>query len=101
MREFSETKDRWGTIAVAYKLLDEELSLTRVLRDHPKAAIALADLDASMKNWNAAIEVYSQWITPESSDTDLLEKRASAYIAIDQWDQARDVSEFLSGISRR
>lgn len=87
-RTISSTNDRWGTIAVAYKLLGEELSLTRVLRDHPKAALAIADLDASMKNWNAAIEVYSQWITREPSDTDLLEKRASAYIAIDQWEQA-------------
>ena len=86
----SATNDRWGTIAAAYKLLGEELSLTRVLRDHPKAAIAIADLDASMKNWNAAIDVYSQWITREPSDTDLLEKRASAYIAIDQWERARD-----------
>ena len=86
----SATKDRWGTIAAAYKLLGEELSLTRVLRDHPKAALAIADLDASMKNWDGAIEVYSQWITREPSDTDLLEKRASAYVAIDQWEQALD-----------
>jgi tetratricopeptide (TPR) repeat protein len=41
-----------------------------------------------MKNWNAAIEVYSQWIIREPSDTDLLEKRASAHIAIEQWEQA-------------
>lgn len=88
--EIRKMTDRWGAIAAAYQLLGEELSLARVLRDHPKASLSLADLDASMKKWNAAIEEYSRWITPETNDVDLLHKRGSAYFAVGKWEPARE-----------
>ncbi|MFN9713363.1 MAG: protein kinase domain-containing protein [Planctomycetota bacterium] len=89
LRQIRKIKDRWGAIAIAYQLLGEELSFARVLRDHPKARLSLADLDASLENWDRAIEEYSRWITPETNDADLLNKRGSAYFAIGQWELAR------------
>lgn len=89
LTQISKMKDRWGAIAAAYRTLGEELSLARVLRDHPNARLLLADLDASLGMWDTAIDGYCRCITPETTDVELLNKRASAYFAAEKWELAR------------
>lgn len=81
--------DPWAKLAVAYQMMGDEPALARLLQEHPEAAVGFADVNAGLKDWEAAISGYSQLITSNNPDTTLLMKRARAYIASKQWELAK------------
>ncbi len=64
-------------------------ALGRMLRQHPSVQILIADGSAETNDWQSAIAIYGRLITPETTDTKLLFKRAVAYIATEQWELAK------------
>ena len=78
----------WAKLAVAYDVVGDQGALRRLLEEQPQAAAGMGDLKAAAKDWDQAIAFYNQAIRPETSDADLLSRRAKAYQATRQWDRA-------------
>ncbi len=76
-------------LAATYQLLGDQQDLGKLLEHHPQAAAGIGDLYAMDENWQEAIELYSKLITDQTADASLLFKRATAYIATEQWDLAK------------
>lgn len=81
--------DPWAKLAVAYDFIGDQSALSRLLEQHPAAAVGAADIAADAKDWDPAIAAYCQLITPHTTDVTLLAKRAAAYIATEQWELAK------------
>jgi WD40 repeat protein/tetratricopeptide (TPR) repeat protein len=82
-------QDPWEKLAGAYVIHGDHDALNALLKAHPAAAAAIGDLYAADQNWEQAIGAYSKLIVPVMKDASLLTRRATAYIATEQWEQAK------------
>ncbi len=90
LKRFAALKitDPWQKLAVAYQMIGDDRALDNLLARRPEAAIGIADLCVTDKNWERAVAVYSKIITAETRDATLLAKRAEVYEKLKQWDLA-------------
>jgi tetratricopeptide (TPR) repeat protein len=81
--------DSWEKLAAAYELLGDQPALEKLFAHHPAAAaVGLGDLYAADQDWERAIATYSRRITPQTTDGNLLTRRAAAYEATGRWELA-------------
>ena len=83
-----ESRDPWVQLAGIYRIRNELASLDKLVERHPGSTAAIGDLFAADQEWQRAIEIYSRAITAETTDTDLLSKRALAWEGIQNWEAA-------------
>ncbi len=69
----------WARLAVAYRLVDDQQALDRLLKQHPAAAVGLGDLYTAAQDWERAIAEYRKGLPDQPADTALLTKLATAY----------------------
>jgi tetratricopeptide (TPR) repeat protein len=81
--------DPWAKLAAAYDIVGDQSAVSRMLEQHREMAIHFADIAADAKDWDLAITLYNRLITPDTTDADLLGKRAAAYIATERWELAK------------
>ena len=89
--------DPWEKLAAAYFLLDNQLALNRLLKDHPAAIVSVGELSALTEDWERAVGEFSKVITPETNDARLLAKRAEVYEKLKHWDLA--VADYTAAIN--
>lgn len=82
--------DPWARLAAAYRLQDDQPAINQLVERRPKAAAAIGDvlIQGEDKDWSRAVEIYSGGIAAETSDIELLSKRARAYESLRVWDAA-------------
>jgi serine/threonine protein kinase/Flp pilus assembly protein TadD len=80
--------DPWKKLAAAYHARGSESELDQLLASHPEKTQMLADLNADYGNWEKAISGYSKLIENSPGNDLLLIKRATAYVATEQFDLA-------------
>jgi tetratricopeptide (TPR) repeat protein len=91
--------DPWAKLAAVYHLIDDQTALENLVKQHPAAALGVADLYAADRDWERAIAEYSKLITDPSADASVLAKRATAYEATQRWDLAR--ADWLRAIQQQ
>lgn len=79
----------FARLAAALEVADQQQRLQELLELAPRSATGLGDLYADKQDWDTAITGYSRGISAETATTQLLEKRAAAYIATEQWSLAK------------
>ena len=79
----------WERLAVGLELVGEKVELLKLLAKHPEAAGAVGDLHLETSEWQQAIAFYDQLITAETTDAELLRKRAQAHVALEEWELAK------------
>ena len=84
----AESRDPWVQLAGIYRIRNELESLDKLVEGHPGSTAAIGDLFAADQEWQRAIEIYSRAITAETTDIDLLSKRALAWEGIQNWEAA-------------
>jgi len=84
----SKITDPWSKLAAAYRLRGDQPAIDKLVERRPQAAAAIGDLFAADKEWQRAIEIYSKAITEQTTDVELLSKRARAYEELKNWDAA-------------
>jgi WD40 repeat protein/serine/threonine protein kinase/tetratricopeptide (TPR) repeat protein len=87
--EAMKFNDTWAKLAAAYRMINDQPSLDKLLEQHPEAVVGIGDLYAAGNNWERAVVEYSKSITDGTADSALLAKRAAAYMATQNWDLAR------------
>ena len=93
-----EISDPMTKLATAYQIRGDQRAIDQLVARWPKLAGPVGDLFAQDKNWQRAVEIYNKGVTPRTTDTDLLSKRARAYEALKKWDAAAaDWSRAASG----
>ncbi len=82
--------DPWQKVAAAYQLEGDQRAIDRLVKQRPKLAGFIGDLftQEPKKDWQRAVDIYNQGIAPETTDVDLLSKRARAYEWLQKWDAA-------------
>jgi len=84
--------DPWQRLAAAYRLHGDDEAIDQLIHRHPKSAGLIGDLfiqgKDEDKDWARAVEIYSRGITTETTDVDLLSKRARAYEELKNWEAA-------------
>jgi WD40 repeat protein/tetratricopeptide (TPR) repeat protein len=82
--------DPWQKLAAAYELKGDQRAIGQMVERHPKLAGPVGDLftQEPNQNWQRAVEIYNKGITPQTTDADLLSRRARAYEAAKKWDAA-------------
>jgi WD40 repeat protein/tetratricopeptide (TPR) repeat protein len=83
-------EDPRAYLAAVYRLQDDQQAISQLVEKKPQAAGLIGDLfiQDEEKDWQRAIEIYSQGITSETTDVELLSKRARAYEALQDWQRA-------------
>jgi WD40 repeat protein len=71
--------DPWAMLATAYHLNGDQQALDTLVKRHPEAASAVADLYAALQDWGRAIDEYRRRVIDERADVALLTKLATAY----------------------
>src|SRR5579884_12549 len=94
--------DPWQKLAVAYRLQGDQKAIDQLVKRRPKLAGPIGDLFTQGKDedkdWRRAVEIYSRGITAQTTDAELLSKRASAHETLKNWDAAAaDWSRAASG----
>jgi len=86
----SKLTDPRQKVAAAYQLEGDQRAIDRLVKQRPKLAGFIGDLftQEPKKDWQRAVDIYNQGIAPETTDVDLLSKRARAYEALQNWDAA-------------
>ena len=98
--KLTKLTDPWEKLAAAYQLKGDRQAIDRLVERRPKLAGPVGDLftQEPNKDWQRAVEIYNKGITPQTTDADLLSKRARAYEALKNWDAAAaDWSRAASG----
>lgn len=80
--------DPWAKLAAAHWVTENREAINQLVKRHPQSAGPVGDLFAQEKDWPRALEIYSQAIVPETTDADLLARRAKAHEALQNWDAA-------------
>jgi WD40 repeat protein/tetratricopeptide (TPR) repeat protein len=82
--------DPWQKLAAAYQLKGDQRAIDQLVERRPKLAGPVGDqfTQEPNRNWQRAVEIYNKGITANTSDADLLSKRARAYEALKNWDAA-------------
>jgi WD40 repeat protein/Flp pilus assembly protein TadD len=82
--------DPWQKLASAYQIGGDQQAIDRLVARRPQAAGVIGDLfiQAEDKNWTRAVEIYSQGITPQTTDAELFRRRAEAYEGLQDWNAA-------------
>jgi WD40 repeat protein/tetratricopeptide (TPR) repeat protein len=83
-----KTADPWARLALAYRQAGDQKAIDALVARRPQAALSIGDLFAADSDWPRAVEVYSRGIMANTTDADLLSKRARAYEAQKKWDAA-------------
>jgi WD40 repeat protein/tetratricopeptide (TPR) repeat protein/energy-coupling factor transporter ATP-binding protein EcfA2 len=85
-----ENTDAWAKLAAAYQLRGDQQAIDQLVARRPKLAGRIGDLfiQDQDKDWSRAVEIYSRGITAETTEVELLSKRAHAYEALKNWDAA-------------
>ena len=81
----------WVRLAAVDLLKGDQRAIDQLVERHPKLAGPIGDLFArgrTKKDWRRAIALYSKGITEQTTDVDLLSKRARAHEALKNWDAA-------------
>ncbi|HEY2253093.1 MAG TPA: PDZ domain-containing protein, partial [Planctomycetaceae bacterium] len=88
----SKLTDPWQKLAAAHRLRGDQPAIDQLVERHLKSAGLIGDLftqgEAEEPDWSRAAAIYSRAITPETTDVDLLSKRARADEALKDWDAA-------------
>jgi WD40 repeat protein/predicted Ser/Thr protein kinase len=82
--------DPWQKLAAAYQLEGDQRAIDQLVKRRPKLAGSIGDLftQEPHPDWQRAVEIYSKGVTPQTTDADLLSRRAGAYEALKKWDAA-------------
>jgi WD40 repeat protein/tetratricopeptide (TPR) repeat protein len=82
--------DPWARLAAAYRLNGNPQAVDQLVERHPKRAGQIGDgfLQDQDKDWSRVVEIYSRGITAETTDVDLLAKRAHGHEALQNWEAA-------------
>ena len=82
--------DPWQKLAAAYRLQGDYQAIDQLIERRPQLAGQVGDLFVQEKDndWTRAVEIYSRGITAETTDVELLSKRARAYEGLQNWDAA-------------
>jgi WD40 repeat protein len=80
--------DPWARLAAAYRQVADRKGIDELVARRPQAAGSVGDLFATDNDWPHAVEIYGRRITTQTSDAELLSKRARAYEALKNWDAA-------------
>lgn len=82
--------DPWQRLAATYLVQDDRQAIDRLVERRPQSAGAIGDLftQGVDKDWRRAVEIYSKVITPETTDPELLGRRARAYEGLKDWNAA-------------
>ncbi len=78
----------WAKLAAAYQWHDDQQLIDKLVEKRPHAAGSIGDLFAFYKDWERAIELYSQGINALPRDVELLSRRARAYEQVQNWEAA-------------
>lgn len=79
----------FARLAAALEVAGQRERLQELIELVPRSATGVGDLYAARQDWERAIAGYSRGISAEKATTELLEKRAAAYIATEQWSLAK------------
>ncbi len=84
------SQDPWTELAAAYQLKGDQRAIDQLVERQPKLAGQIGDLFGRepIKEWARAIEIYNKGITAETTDAQLLSKRACAHEAQKNWEAA-------------
>ena len=82
--KFAATKnisDPWAKLAAIHRLLGNQQAIDELVARRPQSVGAIGDvfIQGDDKDWRRAVEIYSQGITAETTDAELLSRRARAY----------------------
>jgi WD40 repeat protein/tetratricopeptide (TPR) repeat protein len=82
--------DPWQKLAAGYHLKGDQRAIDQLVERRPKLAVPVGDLftQEPNQNWQRAVEIYNKGITANTTDADLLSRRARAYEALNKWDAA-------------
>ena len=82
--------DPWQKLAAAYRLHGDYQAIDQLVERRPQLASKIGDLFVQEQDndWTRAVEIYSRGITAETTDVELLSKRARAYEGLQNWDAA-------------
>ncbi|HUQ72189.1 MAG TPA: PDZ domain-containing protein, partial [Planctomycetaceae bacterium] len=80
----------WQKLAAAYRLSGDAAAIDRLVEQRPKSAGSIGDLftQGDNKDWQRAVALYSRAIAPDTTDAELLDKRARAYEELKDWNAA-------------
>ena len=67
---------------------DDPRAIDLLVSTHPALTTTIGDMFASGNDWKMAIAVYSKGITPKTTNSELLGKRAHAYGQVHNWEAA-------------
>ncbi len=86
----TRTMDPWQQLALANAIANDQPAIDQLVARRPQSAGTIGDLfiQGEAKDWKRAVEIYSQGITAQKTDADLLSKRARAHEALKNWDAA-------------
>lgn len=89
----SKHTDPWQKFVAAQRLQGNHQAIEELITRLPRLAGKIGDLyiqgkDLRDEDWQHAVDIYSRGITPETSDFDLLSKRALAYERLKNWTAA-------------
>ncbi len=80
-----KVSDPWAKLAAAYYIIADQKAFDSIVKAHPAAAAGIGDLHAADKKWEGAIAAYSKLITDQTTDGNVVAKRALAYEATERW----------------
>ncbi|MBI3860811.1 MAG: PD40 domain-containing protein [Planctomycetia bacterium] len=92
----SQISDPWTKLATAHHIRGDQQAIDQLVERRPKLAGPVGDLfiqedeqdKDKAKDWPRAVESYNRGITAETTDVDLLSKRARAHEELKNWDAA-------------
>ena len=79
----------WGRLALAYRLAGQDADFEKTVQQHPESVGAIGDAFFQVEDWKQALVIYSQSITSDTADAQLLARRAEVHGKLQQWEQAR------------
>jgi hypothetical protein len=82
--------DPWQKLAAAFQLQEDQRAIDQLVERRPNSARVIGDLFTQEPNqsWQRAIEIYNKGIKGDTTDVELLARRARAYEAMKNWDAA-------------
>lgn len=85
----AEINDPWEKLALAYHTVGDAKALETLREQHPQLNGRLAELYVDAQDWDSAIESFNSLISDQPTDVNLILRRATAYIASEQWELAK------------
>lgn len=83
-------KDPWQKLAAAHRIAQDQPAIDQLVAVRPQSAGLIGDLfiQGDNRDWQRAVDIYTAGIKQDTTDPELLSKRAVAYEELKNWEAA-------------